>query len=82
MKQSLSVQQVVDGRHVLVLQRVGPLALSGESRLRLSIAQASLALHSACTAFQVVAREVLVRVAAVGRVLRLPCRAHPFHGLQ
>jgi hypothetical protein len=45
------VEQGADDGHVLVLQCVLALALSGESRLRLGIAQASLALLSACTAF-------------------------------
>lgn len=73
--------QGADGGHVLVLQCVLALALSGESRLRLGIAQANLALLSTCTAFQVVAGKVLARVAAVGRVLGLSRRVYGGSGL-
>ena len=79
--EQVRAEQGADGGHVLVLQCVLALALSGEGRLRLGIAQASLALLSACTAFQVVRGEVLARVAAVGGVLALPRRVYAAHGL-
>ena len=52
--EQVRAEQGADDGHVLVLQCVLALALSGESRLRLGIAQASLALLSACTALQTV----------------------------